>query len=188
MTAPALDERKEYWKWAYATKCFTIVKSAIEQIQQNPIPNEDIGLLFFAGIITTYSRPFTNCRGVGYLDRTIVPAEFQKEHDAILDLRDKALAHIDAVGYKADDPNYGNINRVVINKDKNTYGYTILLHNPYKTLKTLRIYELCCKILEEINSHMNRFEEKYIAGPELPFGNYLLNIDPLEKRPFVPIA
>jgi hypothetical protein len=185
MTTPTLEERKTYWKWAYAAECFKDVKRTLEYTVQSPVPDEAIGRIFLAGIVATYAKPFTNCHGVGTLDRRIIPQEHLKIHNAILNLRHKAVAHFDALNYKADDPSFGNINQVLINKDKTqTYGYTILLLS-HGFLLDLPICDLCSKLLTKAEYHTARFEKKFISGPELAPGDYLLNIDPLEKRAFV---
>lgn len=186
MTNPSLEERKIYWKWTYATKCFNSVKTSLEYVQKNPISDKDVATIFLCGIITTYSKPFIKSYGVGLFDEKIIPREFLKDHRHILDLRHKAFAHIDAVDYKADDPEFGNINQVVIWKDKSNYGFQIILEDSIEALKTLKIHNLCCKLLEKSEYHRSRFEKKFISVPELRPGNYLLNIDPLETRAFIP--
>ena len=186
MTQPTLEECKAYWRWVYAVACLTKVKSSIEHINQNPISNADVEFILFAGIITTYSKPFIKCHGVGCLDQKIVPKKLQKSHEVVLDFRNKTVAHIDAINFRADDPSFGNINRVVINIEKENYGYTASLIDAYKTLKD-QIHELCCKIIQKADYHTSRFEKKYIAKSGLKRGNYLLNIDSQDKRPFIPL-
>jgi hypothetical protein len=186
MTQPTLEERKIYWRWTYAAKCFVSVKTSMEYIRKNPISDPDVAAIFLAGVITTYAKPFIKSYGVGFFDEKIIPTELLKVHRHILDLRHKAYAHIDAVDYKADDPEFGNINQVVIWKDKSSYGFQIILQNSIDDLKTLKIHDLCCKLLEKSEYHTSRFERKFVSVPELRPGKYLLNIDPQDARAFIP--
>jgi hypothetical protein len=186
MTNPTLEERKNYWKWVYATKCFEQVKSSFKFIRQNPNLDQDVAWVFISGIVVTYSKPFTASYGVGVFDERIISRHLLKDHNQILDFRHRIFAHIDAVNFKADDPNFGNLNQVVISKGRKKYGCTLNLIDAVGFLQKIKIDELCCDLIRRADYQMRRFERKYVAVREFPTGDYLLNIDPQKTEAFIP--
>src|SRR5689334_1838037 len=105
MNSPSLKERQEFWTWAYAHVSFEYVVEACAFISVPPKPLANaVWRILFSGIVTTYARPFTNCRGTKPLPANIVPKERLAFHKAIIDLRDKEIAHVDAKTYEAADP------------------------------------------------------------------------------------
>ena len=186
MAEPTLEENKTYWKWAFASICFRAINSTLKHLKKNPSPDEDFGHVIVAGIIATYAKPFTKCHGVGNLDHRIIPQEHIKTHNTIMELRHKVIAHLDALNFQADDPTFGNINRVIIIKAKTgECDFSVLLPST-NFIGNLPIQDLCSKLLLKADYHLRRFELKYTYKPELRPGKYLLNIDPNEPRAFVP--
>src|SRR6266852_3800076 len=113
MNAQSLNERKEFWVWAYASESFKRAIAAYDfMIKPRASTTDDVNYVLALGVVVTYARPFLNCCGVEPLPQRMVPMEYEKHHKSLLDLRHKAMAHMDAVGFQADDAEFGNINQV----------------------------------------------------------------------------
>jgi hypothetical protein len=180
----SLQERQKFWSWGYATQSFQYVVAACDYIANPPKPLAGgIERILYTGIIATYARPFTKSWGVEALPQEIVPKKHLKLHMAILDARNKEIAHVDARDYKADDPQFGNINQIRLKVTKTEK----CLSATCTRLEIGEIRQLSCKLSEKTKYHVDKFCRKYIASGDLPIGTYKLNIDGEDSTPFVKV-
>jgi hypothetical protein len=140
-----------------------------------------------SGIIVTYAKPFSACYGVTPLPAKIVPQKYRKFHEVIMDLRNKAFAHIDAKGFQADDPTHGNINEVRVTFAKANYVVHVMMPS-FRTIEPLPIKPLCQTLLDKCTYHVDRFANKYLErqAKAVNSGEYKVSVDPNDNVAFVP--
>jgi hypothetical protein len=181
MSIPPVEERQNYFMWAYAHVSFRQVVDACRFIIAPPTPlPEGVWRILFTGIVVSYARPFTKCYGAKTLPTKIIPKEDLEFHKAIMDARHKASAHIDALSYQADDPQIGNINQVRVTFTKTDHTLSIIQAN----LEVSSISRLSSQLLEKAEYHAEKFRRKYISNAALPPGTYKLNLDPNIQKLF----
>ena len=138
-----------------------------------------------AGLIVTYAKPFTKCHGAGSLEEKMIPAKDRKIHEHLLDLRHKTVAHLDAVNFRADDKQFGNINQVRLKSTKDGYEFSgILLPLDMDRSKVMR--NIATTLINKLDYHIDRFTRKYVDGNSLKPDEYTLNLDPSKPEPFLP--
>ena len=152
---------------------------------QAPLP-EPVRRVLFAGVCATYAKLFLRCHGVGSLPDNVVPAQHLQHHKQLLDLRHKALAHLDALNFQADDPQIGNLNEVRLILAKGQYPIEIRNLSP-DTLKPTLTKALCRELLDKCDYHIGKFTRKYAENTRLGSGEYKLTIDPKDQVPFIPV-
>jgi hypothetical protein len=154
-------------------------------ISTPPAPlSEEVWRTLYTGIVAMYARPFTHSYGAKKLPaELIVPKKHLKFHNAIMDSRNKEVAHVDAVDYKADDPNIGNINQVRVTFGKGEHTLTVTSTN----LDVSEIQKLSQQLLDKAEYHAEKFRRKHISPAPLPPGEYKLNLDPNIPQLFIPV-
>ena len=181
---PSLDERKRLFVWAYARQSFEHAHKTARFLASatSPLP-EDVERILFVGMVVTYARPFTSCRGLDKMIVDVIPKRFLNLHKELLDTRNKEAGHLDALGYEPDNSDFGNINQVRVRIKR---GYTEIV--VFRTsLPQGEIGELSKLLYEKACYHVERFRAKYIEKSTLRPGEYRLNIDPKDSRSFIKI-
>ena len=94
MTPEESSAAKSLWKFIYAQECFRHVESTCAFILQNGIDeNQPAYYPLVVGIYALYGKPFKHTKVVGMLPRKIIPAEFQRLHNIMIEHRDEVYAH-----------------------------------------------------------------------------------------------
>jgi hypothetical protein len=182
MSTPSLQERQNFWVWAYARHSFRNALAGCDFIAKPLVPlSKPFRRIIVTGVITTYARPFTRCCGIQKLPQNIIPKHRLKIHESILDQRNKEMAHVDASDYQADNPLIGNINqvRIRIKRDETSFSVT-MTEPPWADFRPL-----IAELHEKAIYHTEKFRDKYIDNQGLAIGEYLLNILPASPTPFL---
>ena len=119
------------------------------------------------------------------MERDFVPKEHQNTHDDLMVMRHRAMAHLDAVGFKPDEPGFGNMNQVSIRKARGEFTVSVIFPGD-GVLKHAETKQLCSRLIEKTEYHIDRFCKNHIRNKALPCGDYLVNIEETDKRPFLP--
>jgi hypothetical protein len=183
MSTPSLQDRKDFFKWTYARQSFWQVHKGSQFLASPPVAlSEEVTRILLIGLIVTYARPFTGCHGLGTIPaKDVVPPEYENLHDELMAWRHKQGAHLDAVDYHADDPTFGNINQVRIRIKPGLSE--IVVFSTYCPQDKLS--HLAQKLYDKAVYHVEKFRTKYIEKSNLRRGEYRLNIDPVDPRPFI---
>jgi len=184
--APNLEERRNFWLWTYASDAFKEVVStwdAFMAIRRQL--SEPVQKTLTAGLLVTYAKPFLPCHGVGKLPESVIPTALLNAHKALLDLRHKSFAHLDASNYQSSDPNIGNVNQVRLAQTKEHYKIEFITPSPDILIKC-KIRALAAMLSDKATYHTDKFIEKYIHKLRLKPGEYRLSLDPIDNTPFVP--
>jgi hypothetical protein len=83
----------------YANEYFKRVTMWCDEILSRPIQTSDV--LYYplvVAIYTVYTRPFTDCDGIGSLNESIVPEKYRDLHKELKRLRHELYAHSSAEG------------------------------------------------------------------------------------------
>jgi hypothetical protein len=185
MSIPSIQERQQYFMWAYAHQSFRNVVKSCRFLSAPPVRLSDqVWRTLYTGIVAMYARPFTNSYGATKLPaEMIVPKKRLKLHNAIMDSRNKEIAHVDASDYKADDPSLGNLNQVRVTFTKGEHILTV----SSTSLAVSEIHQLSQQLLEKAEYHVDKFGRKHIEAAPLPPGDYKLNLDETIPHLFIPI-
>jgi hypothetical protein len=179
---PSLDERKQFFMWAYARQSFHDVHKSARYLAAPPAPlSKEVKRMLFIGIVVTYARPFSQCHGLEKMLVDVVPKRFANLHRELMDMRNKEAGHIDAVGYEPTGSEFGNINQVRI-AIKPCYSE---IHVFSTDIPTGEIRELSQQLYDKAVYHVERFRTKYIEKSNLSRGEYRLNIDSSDPRSFI---
>jgi len=99
MTPDEYSDVRKLYKFAMAHDSFSEISKTCEHLIAGGFQSLAPGYYAMAaGIVTLYTRPFTNSNRIGMLSTSLVPPEFQELHSTLIDLRHKAFAHTDASG------------------------------------------------------------------------------------------
>jgi hypothetical protein len=110
MTAKEYRDGKQYYKLAIARDAFGEVKRSCDYAIDQKLGSADPGYYSIAvGIVTLYSRPFTNNTKIGRLSEKKIPREFKNLHSYLWQLRNKAFSHSEA---GAQLPGHGKMTEV----------------------------------------------------------------------------
>lgn len=98
MNAPTKAERIAFWQQSYARASFVHARLYIELLlNSNPPTDSTLRRALTAAILVAYSGPFKQRKQVRLPD-DIVPPEHRDTHNAMIELRDKVVAHRDLDG------------------------------------------------------------------------------------------
>jgi hypothetical protein len=102
VTTKEYRDAKQYYKLPIARDAFSEVKKSCEYAMDQKLESADPGYHSMAvGIVTLYSRPFTNNAIIGPLSTKKIPREFKNLHSMLWELRNKAFSHSDVDGQLA---------------------------------------------------------------------------------------
>ena len=94
MTAEEFSAAKSIWKFGYAEECFKRVANTCALILQSGISEDHLAYYpMIVAIYALYGKPFKQADIVGALPRKMVPAEFRKLHDVMIEHRDEVYMH-----------------------------------------------------------------------------------------------
>lgn len=97
MTQNEYRDAKQYYKLAIARDAFGEVKKSCDYAIDQELGSADPGYYSIAvGIVTLYSRPFTNNAKIGSLSTKKIPSKYKELHSYLWELRNKAFSHSDA--------------------------------------------------------------------------------------------
>jgi hypothetical protein len=104
MSAPAQRDRIEIWRHLYAKDSLLEAREAAKFLLSNQPLCSPLQRAVVCLIIIAYARPFTESRLTpskkeSLLPTNVVPAEFRSLHAELLNMRNRAIGHKDAVAF-----------------------------------------------------------------------------------------
>jgi hypothetical protein len=89
-------DKKALWRFRHAQQCFEYAATTSDRIihEKWPLDHPLIYQMSIA-IAVLYARPFTNCYGLGPLDKNFVPHEYWEKHKRLMAMRHRVFAHYD---------------------------------------------------------------------------------------------
>ncbi len=121
------------------------------------------------------------------MDARVVPQQFRKTHDVLIDYRNKYFAHVDPKDFQADDSTFGNINQIRVRFTKEDYEFSMISLDVNGLIDFSAVKRLCTLLGDKVKYHTGKFCRKYERKNNLPSGGYIVSVDPKEPRAFVPV-
>jgi hypothetical protein len=169
--APYKD-RIEFWKFQHASITFSEVSQLCDLIlKQQIVSGHPLHVSLMTSLHILYGRPFKQRGAEVRLPEDIVPAEYKKTHDALINMRDKIYAHTDIDGPKTSDNDCLNKIGVYIQDRTVRFGMTMLFPRD-----TQRIHDLAKALSEKTWYHAEKNWKRYFKGGFVKDGNYEVNV------------
>jgi len=165
------SDRFEYWKFLSAHFSLQQAKSIAKHLLQLPFSDP-----LFYPLLTTlyilYGRPFKQKGNVRLADN-IIPKRFVKLHEKLIDLRDKAFAHVDYDGI----PKKGidEINKILIRIHDGVASTGIATQIP-QGLQLSDIVSLCDNLLVKCSYYLQKIWDKSVKDIYPSDGDYEVNL------------
>lgn len=182
MDIPTQLERIDFWEHSYARSSFVQARLFVELLLSTDPPLHSTSRkAFTVAILGVYCRPFKQRKQVR-LSEDIVPAQHRETHGAMIELRDKVIAHRDLDGPITD---LGFINQLELHFRSNELTVnTISPSMPNEIAKkTLPLIDF---LVEEMDLRVSAFVTRYLRMPQ---GDavYAVSLDKAPNNWLIPI-
>lgn len=162
----------------YARASFMQARMFIEKLLElDPPPNDILRRALTTAIIATYCRPFKQRRPVRLSDDS-VPHSHRETHDALIEMRDKVVAHRDLDGPVTD---WGFVSQLQVNVHAG--GLTIDTLSPI-ILKDMaeRALPLIDALIGKMDAHANVFVRDHLQNAIPGDGSYVVSLDDMPHK------
>jgi len=167
---PQID-RFEYWKFLSAHFSLQKAKGIATHLLKTP-PNDELFYPLITTLYIFYSRPFKQKRNVRLPDN-MIPDRFLKLHKTLIDLRDKAFAHIDYDGIP--EKGIDEVNKVLIRITNGGASVGIATQIP-QGLQLEDVIALCNELLEKCSYQLKTIWDNSIKDLYPKDGDYEVNL------------
>jgi hypothetical protein len=167
---PQID-RFEYWRFLSAHFSIQKAKGIATHLLQTS-PKDQLFYPLLTALYIFYGRPFKQRRNVRLPD-TMIPDRFMKLHRTLIDLRDKAFAHIDYGGIP--EKGIDEFNRVLIRIDNGAASVGVATLIPHG-LQLKDVIFLCDELLAKCSYHLQKIWDKSIKDSYPKDGDYEVDL------------
>lgn len=173
MNPPTTADRMNFWMHCYARASFMQARMFIEKLLElDPPPNDILRRALTAAIIATYCRPFKQRKPVRLSDE-VVPSAHRERHDALVEMRDKVVAHRDLDGPVTE---WGFVSQLQVNVHAKGMKIDtlspIILNDMAK-----RALPLIDALIDKMDAHANVFVRDHLQHAIPGDGSYVVSLD-----------
>jgi hypothetical protein len=185
------EDAKLLWKMFYAGQSFKHAQTTAEYIFNEKV-DEDKPLYYplITALYTLYGKPFKKGRPskkspwISPLEKEIIPYEYLKLHEELLDHRDQIYAHSDADAFEWLDVGQVNQVRLAVQHPKDKRLVCSQLQAKLALMPD--IINLCQQLQNKIEKSKTELFKRYENFAPDEVGEYILNIDDQEGAFFKP--
>ena len=168
-------DKKAFWRFRHAQQCFEYVATTSAHVlREHWPPDHPLYYQISIAVAVLYSRPFSDCFGIGKLDDAIVPPSLLPRHTKMLAMRNKVYAHYDATDFA--DPSIADLQGEVRLNLTGLKATVEIKEAPLGELAFEQMKELSEVLEEKCRYHINRLMEKYKRRLPTKRGIYYLNL------------
>ena len=138
----------------------------------NPPPNSTLRRALSIAIATLYSRPFKQRKSVRLGD-DIVPTEFRRTHDDIIEIPDKSIAHRDLDAPVAEWGFISQVRVIIESGELTIHTLSPMLENE----KAHELIPLLDALIEKMDAVSLGFINKYLVQMHASDGSYVVSLE-----------
>jgi len=169
---PDFNLRREAWLVIYAQESCQIAESFCKLLLNPMISEESMEYLALINTIyIVYGRPFRRCNGIGFLDKTDIPASEYELHEQIMIFRDKIYGHKDSDGVQLGNYNANEVR--LIAKDKHLRFFCTELYT--RPPKISDIQKHIFVLSQYFSVRLDDIVAKLLPVGKFPNGDYILD-------------
>lgn len=173
MNAPSKAERISFWQHAYARSSFVEARLECDfLLSANPPPNSPLRRALSIAIATLYSRPFKQRKSVRLGD-DVVPTEFRRTHDELIEIRDKSIAHRDLDAPVAEWGFISQVRAMIESGRLTVHTLSPILENA----KAHELIPLLDALIKKMDAVSLDFINKYLIPMHMSDGSYVVSLE-----------